>query len=128
MAPFGALFLTFGLIAIVMDPEDLISGWAPFYLAPVFCGLFFLTPAFFVFLRSQSEPVSLNVHESQHQQATNASLPPAVNHSTEKVVMGIFGSMFAIMAILSISILVLIVVVFLAVIGGLSELGIDIRF
>ena len=68
MAPFGVLFLLIGLGVIADDLDGPLSFANPFFLAPVFCGLFFLTPAMFAFLRKQDGRVNVNSHTHQTQQ------------------------------------------------------------
>ena len=125
MAPFGALFLLIGLVAIAIDPDDLVSGWAPFYLAPVFCGLFFLTPAMFAFLRKQAEPAAVATHTTQRSRTSETPQAQPLGRSTENIVMGFFGSMFIIMAIASVLTVIAIVVLIFILLELLSQIGVD---
>ena len=111
MLPIGVFLLLIGLLVIADDPDDLQSWMNPFFLAPAFCGLFFLTPAMFAFLRKQDG--SVNVNSYTHQSQQNASMPSQpVDRTAENVVMSIFGSMAAIMGV--IALLFLIVILYIA--------------
>lgn len=122
MAPIGVFFLLIGLFVIGDDPDDLESWINPFFLAPVFCGLFFLTPAMFAFLRNQDGRVNVNSHT--HQTHQNASVPSQpVDRTAENVVMSIFGSMAVIMGVIALLFVIFVVYVFLLIIGWISENG-----
>lgn len=122
LAPIGVFFLLIGLFVIGDDPDDLESWINPFFLAPVFCGLFFLTPAMFAFLRNQDGRVNVNSHT--HQTHQNASVPSQpVDRTAENVVMSIFGSMAVIMGVIALLFVIFVVYVFLLIIGWISENG-----
>ena len=122
MAPIGVVFLLIGLFVIGDDPDDLESWIHPFFLAPVFCGLFFLTPAMFAFLRNQDGRVNVNSHT--HQTHQNASVPSQpVDRTAENVVMSIFGSMAVIMGVIALLFVIFVVYVFLLIVGWISENG-----
>ena len=122
LAPIGVFFLLIGLFVIGDDPDDLESWIHPFFLAPVFCGLFFLTPAMFAFLRNQDGRVNVNSHT--HQTHQNASVPSQpVDRTAENVVMSIFGSMAVIMGVIALLFVIFVVYVFLLIIGWISENG-----
>ena len=126
MAAFGALFLFGGLLAVVLDFDNLASGWASFYLAPIFCGLFFLTPAVFAGLRKRRPPVDLSGAKHPTHSTTPVSATVPVNRTAENIVMSVFGSMFVLMAVVSISIVIVIAVFLFLLIGGLG--GIEVGF
>ena len=119
MAPIGVVFLLIGLFVIGDDMDDLESWIHPFFLAPAFCGLFFLTPAMFAFLRKQDGRVNVNSHTHQTQQ--NASVPsqPA-DRTAENVVMSIFGSMAVIMSVIALLFAIAFLFVFFFILSLLS--------
>ena len=122
MAPIGVVFLLIGLFVIGDDPDDLESWIHPFFLAPVFCGLFFLTPAMFAFLRNQDGRVNVNSHT--HQTHQNASVPSQpVDRTAENVVMSIFGSMAVIMGVIALLIVIVFLYLFFFVLNWMSENG-----
>lgn len=122
MAPIGVVFLLMSLFIIADDLDDLESWIHPFFLAPAFCGLFFLTPAMFAFLRKQDGRVNVDSHTHQTQQ--NASVPSQpVGRTAENVVMSIFGSMAVIMGVIALLLVIFVVYVFLFILGWISENG-----
>ena len=105
MAPIGVFFLLIGLIVIADDPDELQSWMNPFFLAPTFCGLFFLTPTMFAYLRYRDGRVNVDSHTHQTQQ--NASIPSQpVDRTAENVVLSIFGSMAVIMGVIALLFLI----------------------
>ena len=122
MAPFGVLFLLIGLGVIADDLDGPLSFANPFFLAPVFCGLFFLTPAMFAFLRKQDGRVNVNSHTHQTQQ--NARVPSQpVDRTAENVVMSIFGSMAVIMGVIALFFVIAVLFVFFFILSWISENG-----
>ena len=122
MAPFGVLFLLIGLGVIADDLDGPLSFANPFFLAPVFCGLFFLTPAMFAFLRKQDGRVNVNSHTHQTQQ--NASVPSQpVDRTAENVVMGFFGSMAVIMGVIVLLILIVVLYFISVALAWIGENG-----
>jgi multisubunit Na+/H+ antiporter MnhB subunit len=122
MAPIGAIFLLIALFVIADDPDDLESWMNPFFLAPAFCGLFFLTPTMFAFLRYRDGRVNVDSHTHQTQQ--NASMPSQpVDRTAENVVMSIFGSMAVIMGVIALLFLIVVLYFFFIILGWISENG-----
>lgn len=122
MAPIGAIFLLIALFVIADDPDDLESWVNPFFLAPAFCGLFFLTPTMFAFLRYRDGRVNVDSHTHQTQQ--NASMPSQpVDRTAENVVMSIFGSMAVIMGVIALLFLIVVLYFFFIILGWISENG-----
>jgi hypothetical protein len=112
MTPLGVIFLLIGLFVISDDADNLFSFCSPFFLAPVFCGLFFLTPGMFALLRKQNGPVGLKTQFHQHQPSATASSQP-VDRTTEDFFMKIFGSMALITGV--IGLLLLLVALFIII-------------
>jgi hypothetical protein len=104
MTPLGVIFLLIGLFVISDDADNLFSFCSPFFLAPVFCGLFFLTPGMFALLRKQNGPVGLKTQFHQHQPSATASSQP-VDRTTEDFFMKIFGSMALITGVIGLLLL-----------------------
>jgi len=122
MVPIGAIFLLIALFVIADDPDDLESWVNPFFLAPAFCGLFFLTPTMFAFLRYRDGRVNVDSHTHQTQQ--NASMPSQpVDRTAENVVMSIFGSMAVIMGVIALLFLIVVLYFFFIILGWISENG-----
>ena len=122
MAPFGVLFLLIGLGVIADDLDGPLSFANPFFLAPVFCGLFFLTPAMFAFLRKQDGRVNVNSHTHQTQQ--NARVPSQpVDRTAENVVMGFFGSMAVIMGVIVLLFLIVVLYFISVALAWIGENG-----
>jgi len=123
MAPFGAFFLFFGLVAIALDPDNLTSWSAPFYLAPIFCGLFFLTPAMFAFLRKRAEPVAVGAQTAHNSRASETPQAQPLGRTTENMVMGLFGSIAFIMGVIGLLIVIVVVFVLSVILRWISENG-----
>lgn|GEM_PF-1614060 len=120
MAPIGVVFLLISLFIIADDLDDLESWIHPFFLAPAFCGLFFLTPAMFAFLRNRDGRVNVDSHTHQTQQ--NASMPSQpVDRTAENVVMSIFGSMAVIMGVIALLIVIVFLYLFFFILNWMSE-------
>ena len=121
MTPVGIMFLLLGFVLLNRfgDIDNLFSFINPLFLAPFFCGLFFLTPAMFAFLRKQNDPVGLNTQSHHHLQGRSETQPP-VDRRAENAVMGFFGSMAIIMGVILVVFVIValyIVVFFLTWIG-----------
>ena len=122
MTPVGVFFLLVSLFVISDDPDNLFSLVNPLFLAPVFCGLFFLTPAMFAILRKQDGRVNVNSHTPQTQQ--NARVPSQpVDRTAENVVMGFFGSMAVIMGVIVLLILIVVLYFISVALAWIGENG-----
>lgn len=120
MAPIGVFFLLIALFVIADDPDELQSWMNPFFLAPAFCGLFFLTPTMFAYLRYRDGRVNVDSHTHQTQQ--NASMPSQpVDRTAENVVLSIFGSMAVIMGVIALLFLIFILYVVFFTLNWMSE-------
>lgn len=120
MAPIGVFFLFIALFVIADDPDELQSWINPFFLAPAFCGLFFLTPTMFAYLRYRDGRVNVDSHTHQTQQ--NASMPSQpVDRTAENVVLSIFGSMAVIMGVIALLFLIFILYVVFFTLNWMSE-------
>ena len=122
MTSLGVIFLLLGFLLIVDDIDDWFSFINPFFLAPFFCGLFFLTPAMFAMIRKQKNAVGLKAQSHQYQQERSESQPP-VDRRVENTVMGIFGTMALIMAVIAVVFVIVVLYIAVYILTWISENG-----
>ena len=127
MAPVGVMFLLLGFLLLIRfgDIDNLFSFMNPLFLAPFFCGLFFLTPAMFAYLRKQNDPVGLKA-QSHHRLQGRGEPQAPVDRRAENAVMRFFGSMAIIMGVVLVVFAIVALYVLVFVLTWIGENGLPV--